>query len=263
MDERDDLRGRFEALGQRPWAGDLRASWCRNVAGEHWWLGGGDRLTRTAFAEVATLAAEYLPPSDDPPINRWLGFVRECFPSYFEPNHVGREYDDTLVCGVMRMVRQARLVGRIETGALPDVVALSGLACDRLPEKAAVPPYADDDAGGEPRQNARCPRGQAPEWILDYLCAHHQYEGQSIGNWEPVTVAQVMAGLKGGVKKTSVHNWFRKHFDGGIDAYRAACQRETLLPMLQRLRQDFGAMFDPEEVILQRIDPRAADPAHD
>lgn len=116
--------------------------------------------------------------------------------------------------------------------------------------------------GGNGGSDGRCPRGQAQEWILSYLCEHHKYDGKSIGNWDPVKLDQVVSGLGGHPGRTSVSKWFGKHF-GGHDLYRAACQNETLLPKLQKLRGDFDSLFDPEDVLLNRADPRALDPAHD
>lgn len=115
---------------------------------------------------------------------------------------------------------------------------------------------------GNSQPAGRCPRGQAPEWILGYLCKHHAYDGQSIGNWEPATLDQVVRGLGGHPGRTTVSNWFKTHF-GGHDLYKAACQREILLPKLQKLRGDFDLLFDPEEILLNRADPRSAAPARD
>ena len=112
-------------------------------------------------------------------------------------------------------------------------------------------------------QGDRCPRGAAPNWILSMVCEHHEYDGQSIGNWTPFgTLAEVVAALDDRVGKTTAAMWFKKEF-GGFPAYKAACQNETLLPKLQKLRGDFNHLFDAEEVLLNRRDPRAADPAHD
>ena len=114
---------------------------------------------------------------------------------------------------------------------------------------------------GEKRD--RCPRGQASEWILSCVCTHHEYDGQSIGNWDSFpTLDDVVTGLQGRVSKGAISGWFKESF-GGFSAYKAACQQETLLPKLQKMRQDFNEFFDPEEVLLNRPDSRAADPAHD
>lgn len=121
---------------------------------------------------------------------------------------------------------------------------------------------AEVESEGVGQKRNRCPRGQAPEWILSYLCEHHAYDGESIGNWPHVTLDEVVEGLEGRVGKTTVSKWFRNEF-GGHDAYRVACQQETLLPKLQKMRQDFNKLFDPEKVLLNQPDSRAEDPAHD
>lgn len=94
------------------------------------------------------------------------------------------------------------------------------------------------------------------------MCGHHEYDGQSIANWDHFkSLDGVVAKLDGRVGKTTVSKWFKENF-GGFDAYKVTCQQETLLPKLQSLRQDFDSLFDPEEVLLSRPDHRAAGPAH-
>ncbi len=100
------------------------------------------------------------------------------------------------------------------------------------------------------RNKQRCPRGQAPEWILDYVVQYHEYDGESVSNWEPLAVGDIVAGLDHRVSRSAVSRWFQTQF-GGHAAYVAACGRRANGPLLSTLRRFRGegttVFIDPDE----------------
>jgi hypothetical protein len=106
--------------------------------------------------------------------------------------------------------------------------------CDEAEAKAKRPPRVH---GGKRRDSAAI--------ILAALCAHHQYDGTSIGNWAPVGVRE-LSNLttptnndEKPVSPTTVTRWFNKNFQGGHSAYERQCADDLLLASLKRLNNEF------------------------
>jgi len=95
----------------------------------------------------------------------------------------------------------------------------------------------------------RCPPGQAGEWIRDYLCLHHKYDGEGIDNWLPLGVAEIARQLDSKVAPATVSTWFKKHF-GSHAEYVGACGRQKNGPLLTKLRslreEKTTAFVDPD-----------------
>ena len=118
--------------------------------------------------------------------------------------------------------------------------------CDELLEVLRV--EQGDESADNARAGGRCSPGQAGEWILDYLCAHHGYDGEGIDNWSPLGVSAITKGLDDRVSKGAVSEWFKKHFDNHAE-YVGACGRQEngpLLITLRKLREETTTAFvDP------------------
>jgi hypothetical protein len=109
-------------------------------------------------------------------------------------------------------------------------------------------------------------RRETEPLILAALCAHHQYNGTSIGNWEPVGVrglsTRTARKKEDRVSPSSVTRWFKKYFDGGHSAYERQCADELLLATLKRLNGDFSP-DDIHDIYEYESKARIEDQRHD
>lgn len=97
----------------------------------------------------------------------------------------------------------------------------------------AVPPTVGDP----PRKIKKEPNKIATQVaLLSGLCSHHKYDGTSIGDFEPIAVAE-LAGMAA-VDKGTASRWFKQSFRDGHKGYKRACVNGSLLLNLQLLRGD-------------------------
>ena len=106
-----------------------------------------------------------------------------------------------------------------------------------------LPASATQDAGAKPSAATGAKRRDTATLILGALCAHHGYDGTSIGKWEPVGVRQLSTLTATReckpVAPATVTRWFEKNFTGGHSDYERQCASEVLLNSLKKLNNDF------------------------
>ena len=148
----------------------------------------------------------------------------------------------------------------IEAAAL---VAERAALDDGEPTEPADPKKKIDDARTTQKKPSRCPRGMAHEYILNYLCGHHRFDGERVEWWPPLAIPEIAK--KAGVAAGTASAWFKEHF-GSHDLYKAACNRRDNGPLastLRSLRGETTSFIDPAGLIENQADQGASDLVHD